>query len=159
MSTTGSQPLLDSFQCDNCVVNNAPGNHKTKNCITFPCKRCQAAGKPREHCSDLGGYLKEPTPPRKARFIARQPRPNTFPPKPSTHSSLTPDHLRHPSIMIVALPGGAVSIRQQKSVDEKVGAGGFCCYALRSVRQPATTTRRRGGPAPPLPRSSYYCSA
>ena len=37
-STTGSPPLLETFQCNNCVFNGAPGTHKTKNCIMFPCK-------------------------------------------------------------------------------------------------------------------------
>ena len=30
------QHIQEVFKCDNCVVNNAPGNHKTTNCITFP---------------------------------------------------------------------------------------------------------------------------
>ena len=98
ISAIGSPPLFESFECDNCVVNNAPGNHKTKNCIMFPCKRCLLAGKPHEHrqsqCPDLGGYPKEPTPSRKAKSaVARQPpRPITgrLPKSSATHSSPAP---------------------------------------------------------------------
>jgi hypothetical protein len=98
ISAIGSPPLFESFECDNCVVNNAPGNHKTKNCIMFPCKRCLLAGKPHEHrqsqCPDLGGYPKESTPSRKAKSaVARQPpRPITgrLPKSSATRSSPAP---------------------------------------------------------------------
>ena len=110
VSTTGSPPLVETFQCDNCVVDGVPGNHKTKNCIVFPCKRCQAAGKPHEHrqfrCPDLGGYLAEPSPPRKARFVARQPRPITgrLPKPSSTHNSPDPPRPTTPPRSILSPP-------------------------------------------------------
>jgi len=90
VTTTGSPPLVETFQCDNCVVNGVPGTHKTKNCIVFPCRRCQAAGKPHEHrqfcCPDIGGYLAEQTPSRKAKFVTR-PITGRLPKPPSTHTS------------------------------------------------------------------------
>jgi hypothetical protein len=83
----------EHFQCDNC-----PGNHKTKNCLAFPCQKCKAAGKHHEHpqyrCPDRGGYpiLPEPNSSGKVKFVARQsPRPiiGRLPKPSATRSSLT----------------------------------------------------------------------
>jgi len=93
LEPTPDPQIREHFQCDNCS-----SNHKTKNCLTFPCKKCLTAGKSSDHpqfrCPDRGGWppLTAPTS-GKAKFVTRQPpRPliGRLPKPSATRSSLTP---------------------------------------------------------------------
>ena len=120
VSTTESEPaqvIREFFQCENCVVNNALGTRKTKNYITFPCKRWgEAAGKPHEHpqrvCPDIGGYQTQPNPPSKVRMATRQSRPHTFPPSspppPRPPTPPTQSILRRPNVLYRFLKLGSI---------------------------------------------------
>ena len=92
--------IHEIFDCQNC-----PGTHKTKNCVTFPCAKCKAAGKPDEHaqrnCPNKGGY---PQLPRKAHSVQRQITGRLPKPPAATHSSHTPPRPPTPPKSILSPP-------------------------------------------------------
>jgi hypothetical protein len=95
--------VREIFDCQNC-----PGLHKMKNCSTFPCVKCKAAGKPDEHsqrlCPDKGGY---PQLPRRANSAHRQLTPQpTLPtqPRPITGRLPKPSATTQNSLLIQPRP-------------------------------------------------------